>query len=233
MPYTKTILCLANSRKPGGHCVAGREVVQQGFDAWVRPVSSRATREVSDDDERYRDGSLPHLLDLIEIDFEIAVPDRHQQENHQIDDKHYWKRCGIASWADIPGLVEDVSGELWLNGSSSTYGENDRVQEANLDRFTRSLYLVEPDDLALIVAEEGAQFGDPRRRVRAAFRLSGHSYTLGVTDLPIEQEYLAKPNGRYRIKGALVCVSLGEVFHGYAYKLAAGIITPQRTGRRQ
>lgn len=231
MAYTKTIFCLANSRKPGGHCVAGREIERQNIGAWVRPVSSRPTREISDQDERYRDGSLPLLLDVIEIDFEKPVPERHQQENHQVDDRQYWTKKGTASWADICPLAENVPGSLWLNGYSSTYGNNDRVPEGNLGQFNRSLYLVRPNDLELIVAVEGAQFGDPKRRVRAHFQLSGHEYILAVTDLPIEQEYLAKPDGHYFIKEALICVSLGEVFNGYAYKLAAAVITPQRAGR--
>jgi hypothetical protein len=35
--YTKTIVCLANSRKPpSGRCIAGREVTQTGFGNWIR-----------------------------------------------------------------------------------------------------------------------------------------------------------------------------------------------------
>jgi hypothetical protein len=39
--YTKRIVCLANSVKHGGLCIAGREVMEHGFGGWIRPVSAR------------------------------------------------------------------------------------------------------------------------------------------------------------------------------------------------
>ncbi len=77
---------------------------------------------------------------------------------------------------------------------------------------------------------EGANFGDPRRRVRARFTLHNIPYNLSVTDPVIKREYLAKPDGEYPIPEALLCVSLAEPHtDGYAYKIVATVITPQRT----
>lgn len=230
MPYTKTIVCLANSRKPGGHCVAGREVSGTAFGPWLRPVSARQGREIADDDERYRDGLLPSVLDLIEITLKAAAPEQHQVENHIIDDSSYWVRRGRMNWDQLAAGVEQVNGPLWVNDHASTYGRNDRVAETELANLGRSLYLIEPKNLQIRVAEEGAQYGNPQRRVRAHFDLAGHSYIFAVTDPIVEREYFARPNGDYRLKEALLCVSLGEVFHSYAYKLVAAVITRQRAG---
>ena len=57
MSYDKTILCLANSRRPGGRCVAGKEKINNQFGGWVRPVSNRPTEEISQKEGRYKDGS--------------------------------------------------------------------------------------------------------------------------------------------------------------------------------
>jgi hypothetical protein len=229
MPYLKTILCLANSRKPpSGRCIAGREIVQGGFGNWIRPVSARQTREISEEERRYENGSQPKVLDVIAIQMSGTAPHQHQQENHVIDDAYYWVKRDRISWEALLGAVENLTGPLWLNGYSSTFGLNDRVDEYQLTRLTGSLYLIRPDDLRLVVATEGAQFGDPRRRVRAHFQVAGNSYIVGVTDPMIERDYLAHPDGEYAINEALVCMSLGEVFHGFAYKLAAAVITKQR-----
>jgi hypothetical protein len=229
MPYTETIVCLANSRKPpSGRCIAGREIVHGGFGDWIRPVSARPTREIAEEERRYENGTQPRVLDVIAIQMSVAAPEHHQRENHVIDDAYYWVRRRSVNWQELQQAVEQVAGPLWLNGYSSTYGLNDRVDEQQLGHLNRSLYLIRPDGLQLVVATEGAQFGDPRRRVRAHFQLAGHSYIVGVTDPVVERDYLAQPNGEYALNDALICMSLGEVFHGFAYKLAAAVITPQR-----
>ncbi len=229
--YTMNIVCLANSRKPpSGRCVAGRELNANVFGGWIRPVSARPTQEISLEERRYENGQDPSLLDVIAIQMKNHQPQRHQKENHLIDADCYWKKQGAIGWQDLQAAVEDPLGPLWLNGDSSYHGENDRVPENILDDLTRSLYLVRPEQLRLVVGPEGGSFGPPRRRVRVQFTLRGHSYRLGVTEPSTESELLARDNGEYRVPDAILCISLGEAFHGYAYKLAAAVITPPRTG---
>ena len=230
--YTKTIVCLANSRKPpSGRCVAGREVLSHGFGGWIRPVSARPTQEISEEERRYENGRDPRVLDVVSIKMRRPQPQEHQQENHLIDDGYYWARQDAVNWQDLQKAVEDPAGSLWLNGPSSSHGHNDRVPEDRLSSLNRSLYLVRPDGLRLIVAPEGGDFGPERRRVRAEFHLCGHLYRIVVTDPWIESKCLAKPDGEIPLKNALLCVSLGETFHGFAYKLAAAVITPRRAQR--
>lgn len=229
MSYAKTIVCLANSRKPpSGRCIAGREMASSGFGAWIRPVSTRPTQEISEEERRYQDGSDPKVLDIVTMTMKSAQPQYHQQENHLIDDAYDWVKQGTISWRDLQKAVEDPSGPLWLNGYSSSYGHNDRVPEDLANNLRRSLYLIRPDELALVVASEGGDFGPARRRVRVRFDLCGHFYCLVVTDPWIERQCLAGGDGETKLDEVLLCVSFGEPFHGFAYKLAASVITRQR-----
>lgn len=230
MGYTKTIVCLANSRKPpSGRCVAGREMLASGFGDWVRPVSTRPTQEISEEERRYKDGVDPQVLDVIAIPLIKPQPQNHQQENHVIDVDCYWEKKGTVSWSDLQAAVEDPKGPLWLNGYSSSNGENDQIPQSRASKLTRSLYLIRPDVLRLAVASEGGSFGPPRRRVRALFKFFGHRYCLVVTDPQVERDYLRGKDGEFKLDDALLCVSLGESYHGYAYKLAAAVITPKRS----
>ena len=179
MTYTKTILCLAVSRKPpAGRCVAGREVDQNGFGDWVRPVSERPTREISEEERRFENGRQPAVLDVLQISMRQHVPERHQQENHEIDANFYWQRRRCADWDELQGAVEQVNGPLWINGMNTYNGINDKVEEAQLAQFNRSLYLIRPENVRLIVSVDGCCFWQsktPRscrlRAIRAPLQL--------------------------------------------------------------
>lgn len=233
MSYTKTIVCLANSRKPpSGRCVAGREVVGNAFGQWIRPVSTRLTEEISEEERRYETGQDPKVLDIISISLSAPKPHRHQTENHVIDADYYWQFEDTMSWEQLQQAVDLIDGPLWKNGYSTYSGHNDRVPESEVEDLVRSLYLIRPSDLVIAVTKEGAKFGNPRRRVRAQFKLHAAFYSLIITDPVIERQYLAKANGTYSLNEALLCVSLAEVYDdGFAYKLAAAVITAKRARR--
>ena len=223
VPYVKKFMCLANSRKLNGACVAGKILDGTKVGGWIRPVSDSATGELTDRDRRYSDGIDPKLFDVVELQLLRPQVHPYQSENHVIDKKMYWARVGRASAAQVKTAIDKFSGALWENQSSSTDGLNDRVLEKHVTGG--SLRLIEVHDLKIKVAIEGAAFGNPRKRVRADFTHNGSRYWLAVTDPVVEAKYLAGEIGTFEVGKALLCVSLGEPYKGYAYKLVAAIMS--------
>jgi len=162
MNERKTIVCLANSRKHSGRCIAGIEIADRQPEDWVRPVSSRAGAEVSEYERRYEDGSDPRVLDMIEIPLLDAIPDGYQVENWTLDPDRCWVKQGRVTWAQLAQLEDDAS-PLWLNGAPSTRrGMHDRVAAEDVDGFDYSLRLIRVDDLVVRVFAPGSAFGNPR-----------------------------------------------------------------------
>lgn len=230
VPQQATFLCLANSRKPpNGRCVAGKVIANGAYQGWIRPVSARQSREVSEEERRFQDGRDPQVLDVVRVMVDAHVPSNHQTENWEIDDRFCWEYAGRTNWAQTVAAV-DAPPTLWVNGHHTFNGMNDKVPAAQVSALNNSLYLVRPEDLRLAVVTEGAAFNNPRRRLRAHFRYGGVHYTLLVTDPVVERQYFAVP-GDYEepVADALLCVSLTDLHtDGFAYKLVASLITPVR-----
>jgi hypothetical protein len=228
--YTKTIVCLANSKKFGsGRCVAGREVVPKAFGDWVRPVSARPSQEVSEEERQYENGQDPRVLDIIAVEMIRAQPEHHQQENQLIDPDYHWVNKGTVTWSQLQSAVEDAGGPLWINGYHSSNGINDGVPEQEARALPRSLYLVRPKGLIVTVAMEPGYGGKPpKRTTRARFKLRGVDYRFAVTDPVISREL---DFGDTPFPDAVLCVSLpAEAVGGKCYKLVATVITPERIG---
>ena len=227
--YTCEIVCLASSRRWSGLCVAGKMVDGPQKGRWIRPVSARPTGELSEKERRTKDGADPALFDVISIPMASSSRHAFQTENHRIDERFHWTRTRRAGLTDVLSLVDDVRGALWDNASSSIGGLHDRVDEqrapALVARFGGSLCFIRVSDLTISVSVEGADF-DARRKVRGEFNYAAQRYRLATTDPQIERLYLARPDGRYPIGDALLCISLGDAYNGYAYKLIAAIFRP-------
>jgi len=228
MAYSKAIICLANARRPGGRCVAGKEVLKTALGGWIRPVSARPTTEVSAEERQYKPGAEPAILDIIGIPLQAPAPNNPQTENHIIDANSHWRKLDQFAWENLPTL-SDSPPSLWANGTSSFHGLNDRMPGWLATDFRNSLHLIRPDDVVIRVLTSGADFGNDRRRVRAQFLYRDTKYDFIVTDPASEEVFLARPNGEYTIGPSYFCVSVTpEHIDGYSYKLVATII-PERT----
>ena len=194
MAYVKRILCLANSRKTSGRCVVGKEVLDPGWGAWIRPVSTRPTEELSEEERRYENGEDPKIAEVIEVPFLEPQPHTYQRENHLIDDSKHWTRIGRCSWAELLTATDTVAGSLWPNGFSSSRGTNDRVPEEQATALDRSLYLIGPLPIEITVEP-----GWGKRDVRGKFEVLDVPYRLKVTDPLVERAYLQRANGTYKV----------------------------------
>ena len=224
MTESKRIVCLANSRKLAGRCIAGREWSEaRGAGRWVRPVSARAGREVSEHERQYEDGSDPRVLDIVNVPVLKPMPEDWQTENWLLDPEYYWGKEGTYSWFDLPRLVDPVT-PLWLDGYSTYHGRNDKIPIESIASLSSSLRLIHVGRLELEVFSPGEAFGNPKRRVQGRFSHAGKGYALWVTDPGYERKYLAKLDGAYEIGECYLTVSLGEPYEGACYKLIAAII---------
>lgn len=227
MQTTKRIVCLANSRKLSGRCIAGRELVADFPGRWIRPVSTREHQEVSEYERQYKDGSDPRLLDIIDIPLQKHQPRDYQQENWLLDPEYYWRKVGKYAWNKLQKLSE-TEGTLWRNGDSSYSGKNDRIPLQEAKAETSSLKLVHIDKLRLRVFAPGAAFGDSKRRVQGQFHFSDNDYALWITDPYIERVYLKRKDGKYDLGECYLTISLGEPHDSYCYKLIAAVMEKPR-----
>ncbi len=218
MEETITIVCLANSRKHSGRCIAGKTAEDACRSRWIRAVSGRPTAEISNGERAYENGLPVRLLDLVEIPIAGARPRGFQTEN-QLIRVGQWVKKGRIELSEV-GYFADEPSCLWVDGYSTYHGLNDRVPAEIANRLRSSLTLVRTANLFIRVLREGY----PKARVRAGFDYLGSHYDLPVTDPIVEKKFSRKAEGSYRTGDAYLCVSLGEEYaDGFCYKLVAAI----------
>ncbi len=224
MSVMKRLVCLANSRKLMGRCVAGKEWLgDEKTGEWIRPVSERETQEVSEYERQYEDGRDPAVLDIIDVPMKGHDPEGHQSENWLIEAEEYWEKVGTWPSSELLKLVDPIK-SLWVDGHSTKNGENDRIPMSSSNELDGSLRFLAVDELDLEVMTPDEVFGNTKRRVQGKFSYAGENYALWVTDPTYEKRYLRMTDGTYNLGECFVTVSLGEPFRGSIYKLIAAII---------
>ena len=221
MATEKRFVCLANSRKLGGRCIAGIEMSQTGEPlGWLRPVSAFGHGEISLYDQRYSDGSGPHVLDIVSVTLLEPRPKDYQQENWLLDSSSHLSKVGALGWDEVEQLA-DQHEKLWINDSHTVKGYYDSISLDLAKSLTSSLRLIRVSKLTLSVFNYYN-----KRRVQGRFRHAGILYWLWVTDPMYEEPYKAKDDGNYELGECLLTISLSEPLEerNECYKLIAAII---------
>lgn len=220
MATVMRIVCLANSRKPGGRCVAGKRLSEEDRGHWVRPVSCRTQDSVSWEERKLPGECEPALLDVLDVPVLEAKALRHQPENWLLDASVPWSRVGRLAWEDLPGLADDPD-TLWANGG----GTNELVPVEEAEGVSASLYLLDVADSRLVV-----RTGPQGRQLRLVFGHRSCEYNLAVTDPVMEDKCRRLSAGLHLFGRCVVTVSLGEPYGKVCYKLVAAVITQAAAG---
>ena len=210
----KRIVCLANSRKPGGRCIAGKEILEnRQIGSWVRPVSARPTEEVSQLERQYENGGEPQLLEVIDIPVIGNQPKDHQRENWLLNPRVRWVKVGQFAHNVLPGLV-DADSPLW---SDSLKGLSDRVPEYVTPFLQDSLRFTMVNSLRVTVSPPFRSSSDTVPSLRGHFCHNGQSYSLRIIDPDVEARATGLAYQDYTVGERYLTISLGEPFQGYAF----------------
>lgn len=229
MNYEKTIVCVANSTKHLGRCIAGIEIDGNQYAGWVRPVSDRAGREISEEDRRFENGQRCSVLDIVKVPMDRQETLIHQSENHVIDGDLYWEKIGEMPAAHLIPAVQHFDAPIWPHCESTQYGNNDKISQDRLVDIQTSLVLIQPNNVEIVVSTDPGFNGAPGRvAVRANFICGGQRNSLKITDPLVKTDYMGRGQGTYQIQSPLLTVSLSEPWdqQPFAFKVVASVIIP-------
>ncbi len=216
----KTIVCLANSYKHGGRCIAGIDI---DSGAWIRLHGNSPDGALCACEYGLDDGTEPRLLDVIEVELHYAIPtDSHPEDWH----------IAPTPWH----LVERPANPARLQKITSTTGQSttifrdhcDRIAEWELKRspLNSSLMLVCPTKIHWWIREDRG-----KRKSRVLFQRNDITYDFSVTDPHWIDKLKLLPGGIYAHTNfasasaeTWLTVSVSEAFHGFHYKLVAGVM---------
>jgi hypothetical protein len=235
---TFDIICLANSLKHGGRCIAGFKTDGSG---WIRPISHKKSGVLYEEHYTLNTQKAPKLLDIIRINFHNPHTQPHHPEDWLISEKS-WQFMGYPTIEQLNNLLKEEvnnsskSGELLGN-------DEDRISWDYLQSnpTQKSLCLIRPHNLYWDIKTFET------KKIRAMFKLQDIYYDLVVTD-PLWKELLDPlGDGMYKSSDLienlklenfdperfLLTISLSEPFSAkndhnfYCYKLVAAVINSQ------
>lgn len=206
-------VCLANSYKEGGRCVAGvlledgNPVMQNEKPKWIRPVCQTAHGEVPSH-------LVSHisLLDIVEIDVTSIVPDGYQSENvlFNIDTITVLGRFPISN---IEDLCDNSETTLFGNRGGAVTPENAKL-------LSTSLRMLKVTNFNVV---EKTYENNPNPKLRLSFTFNGISYEIPITDPTFLNAYKLNKDLLSNSSDVFVVMSLGVLHQNWHSKLVAGI----------
>jgi hypothetical protein len=209
-------ICLANSFKEGGRCLAGIEVdannnpvIINGRAKWIRPVCNTLHGEIPN-----HIAEPFQILNIIELEATGNQPQGYQSENITFNEKSIravgnFNRNQLANLCDNRHFIFDYRGKA--------------VSQENIGNLNHSLLLVSVTHFE--VTQRTYDDRPPGRpQTRLVFTYNGSRYDFPVTDPVFLHRYQRNPDVLENINQIYLSLSLSVEWENWYYKLVAGII---------
>jgi hypothetical protein len=209
------IVCLANSFKEGGRCVAGIELNQKNevihkdsIPKWIRPVCKTEHDEIPN----YLVLNIKPL-DIIEFEITELVPKGFQSENVLFDENSL-RVIGVYEKEKISTLGINIKNNLFGNNGKALTPES-----AGLINY--SLMIISVNEFKIIeVKYEDCE----HPKIRLKFKYKTFNKDLPITDPIFLEKYKNDNKSLKNVNQLFLVISLGILFEGWHSKLIACII---------
>lgn len=220
----KSILCLANSYKHSGRCIAG---VCLDDGTWIRLRGEAADGSLNDGESVLDDGSEPRLLDVIEVELHCPLPSDAHPEDCQIAPVRWRLIQRPAPAAQVQKIIAAADKATTI---LRDYRDRMAAKELQAKPLQSSLVLVCPSEINWWIREQ-----EGKRKNRALFRRHHVTYDLAVTDPRWLERLNLMPAGIYPHTAftdpaaeTWLTISLSEAFYGWHYKLVAAVVVQMK-----
>jgi hypothetical protein len=209
-------VCLANSFKEGGRCLAGIEldnnnnpIIAEGHPKWIRPICKTPHGEVPTDLV-----ADIEILDIIEIEISGYPDEEDYQSENVFFQENSIKVIGSFAFAQLTQLC-DNRGLIFGNRGKA-------VSDEVIKTLSYSLMLVQTNQFEVI---EKIYDDNPNwSKHRLVFSYNDHKYDLPITDPVFIHDYKGDPDVLEEVKDIYLSLSLAIVHNNWHSKLVAGII---------
>lgn len=215
----KYFICLANSYKRGGRCIAGVEVIpdgngrwkpilnDDGRPLWIRPIARTIYGEIPN----FIAESI-QLLTVVSLSDVVPCPDKAHTENV------YYSLIEQCDYNLGPNLLNHL---LDKKHQSIFCNRGRAVSAEMLVGINYSLMLIHPDKASAYIDENRE-----KSKNRMKFSYYGVEYDFPITDPYFLEEFKKDPDRFSTLSDVYLTISLGLEFEGWHHKLVAGVIIP-------
>lgn len=213
----RSFICLANSYKRGGRCVAGVEidsnnVIQynkNGNPKWMRPITDSQYGEIPNED-----ANNIKILSIVTLINVFGTP----QNVHQENVSYGWMEIQPLPFPADPKLLN----QLVDNIHHSIFGNRGKAVSVEMaSGLDYSLMFIHVNNASAYIDNNRE-----KSKNRMRFTYYGSEYDFPITDPAFLDEFRKKPERFENIPDVYLTLSLGLEFEGWHHKLVAGVIIP-------
>jgi hypothetical protein len=209
-------VCLANSFKEGGSCIAGIELdannnprFENAHPKWIRPICNTPHGEV-----HTHLVSHIHILDIVEIEISGFPEERNYQSENSFFMETSIRVVGRFDGNQLDRLCENRNLIFGNRGKA--------VSAESIGNLSYSLMFVKPLQFEVNQKTYEGNPGPPQ--IRLIFTYKENRYDLPVTDPIFLNSYRTDPQVLDACNQLYLCLSLSVVWNDWYYKLVAGTI---------